>query len=175
MFFFGGDKWILTSKIIKLTQPPLYAKKSTGSAPSSPSLCPPAGKAYPPEFYYDTYNPLWQNRPRVFDFKLQWTQMNPNAVDRIVAYRLGFRQVWMRPGSERVTAHVTKQQHLTCSFCVQRPQQCFVLVLLSRQKNVSSTSQMFLYFQGSKQQAVIFSQVTSSHTRKEKMPIHPLR
>lgn len=53
----------------------------------------PAGKAYPPEFYYDTYNPLWQNRPRVFDFKLQWTQMNPNAVDRIVAYRLGFRQV----------------------------------------------------------------------------------
>lgn len=51
------------------------------------------GKAYPPEFYYDTYSPLWQNRPRVFDFKLQWTQMNPNAVDRIVAYRLGFRQV----------------------------------------------------------------------------------
>lgn len=55
------------------------------------------GKAYPPEFYYDTYNPLWQNRPRVYGFKLQWTQMNPNAVDRIVAYRLGIRQVgWLR-------------------------------------------------------------------------------
>uniref|UniRef100_A0A673WEU7 MAM domain containing glycosylphosphatidylinositol anchor 2 n=1 Tax=Salmo trutta TaxID=8032 RepID=A0A673WEU7_SALTR len=51
------------------------------------------GKAYPPEFYYDTYSPLWQNRPRVYGFKLQWTQMNPNAVDRIVAYRLGIRQV----------------------------------------------------------------------------------
>lgn len=51
------------------------------------------GKAYAPEFYYDTYNPLWQNRPRVYGFKLQWTQMNPNAVDRIVAYRLGLRQV----------------------------------------------------------------------------------
>ncbi|XP_048830838.1 MAM domain-containing glycosylphosphatidylinositol anchor protein 2 isoform X2 [Brienomyrus brachyistius] len=50
------------------------------------------GKAYAPEFYYDTYSPLWQNRPRVYDFKLQWTQMNPNAVDRIMAYRLGFRQ-----------------------------------------------------------------------------------
>uniref|UniRef100_A0A8C1TDI2 MAM domain containing glycosylphosphatidylinositol anchor 2 n=1 Tax=Cyprinus carpio TaxID=7962 RepID=A0A8C1TDI2_CYPCA len=50
------------------------------------------GKAYPPEFYYDTYNPLWQNRPRVYGYKLQWTQMNPNAVDRIMAYRLGIRQ-----------------------------------------------------------------------------------
>ncbi|XP_006793109.1 MAM domain-containing glycosylphosphatidylinositol anchor protein 2 isoform X6 [Neolamprologus brichardi] len=54
------------------------------------------GKAYPPEFYYDTYNPLWQNRPRVYGFKLQWTQMNPNAVDRIVAYRLGIRQMGLQ-------------------------------------------------------------------------------
>uniref|UniRef100_A0A673B0T7 MAM domain containing glycosylphosphatidylinositol anchor 2a n=1 Tax=Sphaeramia orbicularis TaxID=375764 RepID=A0A673B0T7_9TELE len=51
------------------------------------------GKAYAPEFYYDTYGALWQNRPRVYGFKLQWTQMEPNAVDRIVAYRLGIRQV----------------------------------------------------------------------------------
>lgn len=52
-----------------------------------------AGKAFAPEFYYDTYSPLWQNRPRVYGYKLQWTQMNPNAVDRIMAYRLGIRQV----------------------------------------------------------------------------------
>lgn len=52
-----------------------------------------AGKAYAPEFYYDTYNPLWQNRPRVYSYSLQWTQMNPSAVDRILAYRLGIRQV----------------------------------------------------------------------------------
>uniref|UniRef100_A0A672HKD1 MAM domain containing glycosylphosphatidylinositol anchor 2a n=1 Tax=Salarias fasciatus TaxID=181472 RepID=A0A672HKD1_SALFA len=51
------------------------------------------GKAYPPEFYYDTYSALWQNRPRVYGFKLQWTQMEPNAVDRILAYRLGLRQM----------------------------------------------------------------------------------
>ncbi|XP_064195541.1 MAM domain-containing glycosylphosphatidylinositol anchor protein 2-like isoform X1 [Anguilla rostrata] len=50
------------------------------------------GRAYPPEFFYDTYSPLWQNRPRVYGYKLQWTQMNPGAVDRIVAYRLGIRQ-----------------------------------------------------------------------------------
>uniref|UniRef100_A0A3Q2QCN2 MAM domain containing glycosylphosphatidylinositol anchor 2 n=1 Tax=Fundulus heteroclitus TaxID=8078 RepID=A0A3Q2QCN2_FUNHE len=51
------------------------------------------GKAYGPEFYYDTYNALWQNRPQVYGFKLQWTQMEPNAVDRILAYRLGIRQM----------------------------------------------------------------------------------
>ncbi|XP_069883598.1 MAM domain-containing glycosylphosphatidylinositol anchor protein 2 isoform X3 [Dipodomys merriami] len=51
------------------------------------------GKAYAPEFYYDTYNPVWQNRHRVYSYSLQWTQMNPDAVDRIVAYRLGIRQV----------------------------------------------------------------------------------
>ncbi|KAJ8394278.1 hypothetical protein AAFF_G00048610 [Aldrovandia affinis] len=53
-------------------------------------------KAYPPEFYYDTYSPLWQNRPRVYAFRLQWTQMNPNAVDRIMAYRLGMRQTGLQ-------------------------------------------------------------------------------
>ncbi|XP_078134261.1 MAM domain-containing glycosylphosphatidylinositol anchor protein 2 [Sander vitreus] len=51
------------------------------------------GKAYAPEFYYDTYSALWQNKPRVYGFKLQWTQMEPNAVDRILAYRLGIRQM----------------------------------------------------------------------------------
>ncbi|XP_055361569.1 MAM domain-containing glycosylphosphatidylinositol anchor protein 2 isoform X2 [Betta splendens] len=51
------------------------------------------GKAYAPEFYYDTYSSLWQNRPTVYSFKLQWTQMEPSAVDRILAYRLSFKQV----------------------------------------------------------------------------------
>ncbi|XP_043930192.1 MAM domain-containing glycosylphosphatidylinositol anchor protein 2 [Protopterus annectens] len=50
------------------------------------------GKAYPPEFYYDTYNPLWLNRPRTYTYSLQWTQMNPNAVDRILSYRLRYKE-----------------------------------------------------------------------------------
>ncbi|KAI4902183.1 hypothetical protein NFI96_008259 [Prochilodus magdalenae] len=53
---------------------------------------PGSGKAFAPEFYYDTYSALWQNKPNVYGFKLQWTQMNPNAVDRIMAYRLGIKQ-----------------------------------------------------------------------------------
>lgn len=52
-----------------------------------------SGKAYAAEFYYDTYAALWQNRPTVYSFKLQWTQMEPGAVDRILAYRLSFKQV----------------------------------------------------------------------------------
>lgn len=56
-------------------------------------LCASSGKAHAPEFYYDTYGTQWQNRPQVYGFKLQWTQMEPNAVDRILAYRLGIRQV----------------------------------------------------------------------------------
>uniref|UniRef100_A0A6Q2YK03 MAM domain containing glycosylphosphatidylinositol anchor 2 n=1 Tax=Esox lucius TaxID=8010 RepID=A0A6Q2YK03_ESOLU len=66
------------------------------------------GKAFPPEFYYDTYSPLWQNRPRVYSFKLQWTQMNPNTVDRIVAYRLGIRQV-----RSRLEGTITKGELIT--------------------------------------------------------------
>lgn len=59
------------------------------------------GKAYAPEFYYDARSALWQNRARAYGFKLQWTQMEPGAVDRILAYRLGFRQVSLgRRGSE---------------------------------------------------------------------------
>ncbi|TRY95099.1 hypothetical protein DNTS_016339, partial [Danionella cerebrum] len=50
------------------------------------------GKAYAPEFFYDTYSALWQNKPRVYNFNLLWTQMNPNAVDRIVAYRIAMKQ-----------------------------------------------------------------------------------
>ncbi|XP_054653024.1 MAM domain-containing glycosylphosphatidylinositol anchor protein 2 isoform X2 [Dunckerocampus dactyliophorus] len=51
------------------------------------------GKAYPPELYYDTQGALWQNQPQAYGFKLQWTQMEPSGVDRILAYRLGIRQV----------------------------------------------------------------------------------
>jgi len=57
----------------------------------TPDPC--SGKAYAPEFYYDTVGALWQNRPRIYGFRLQWTQMEPGAVDRILAYRLGIRQV----------------------------------------------------------------------------------
>uniref|UniRef100_A0A8C5HTV1 MAM domain-containing glycosylphosphatidylinositol anchor protein 2-like n=1 Tax=Gouania willdenowi TaxID=441366 RepID=A0A8C5HTV1_GOUWI len=51
------------------------------------------GKAFPAEFFYDTPTPLWQNRPLVYGFTLQWTQSHPEDVDPILAYRLGIRQV----------------------------------------------------------------------------------
>ncbi|XP_010225580.1 PREDICTED: MAM domain-containing glycosylphosphatidylinositol anchor protein 2-like, partial [Tinamus guttatus] len=75
-----------------IVQYPPDVEPSGASSALSKGLLSPGCKAYAPEFYYDTYNPLWQNRPRVYSYSLQWTQMNPAAVDRILAYRLGIRQ-----------------------------------------------------------------------------------
>ncbi|XP_074146729.1 MAM domain-containing glycosylphosphatidylinositol anchor protein 2 isoform X2 [Sminthopsis crassicaudata] len=74
------------------------------------------GKAYAPEFYYDTYNPVWQNRHRVYSYSLQWTQMNPDAVDRIVAYRLGIRQAGQQRWWEqeiKISGNIQKGELLT--------------------------------------------------------------
>ncbi|XP_077421169.1 LOW QUALITY PROTEIN: MAM domain-containing glycosylphosphatidylinositol anchor protein 2 [Vanacampus margaritifer] len=74
------------------------------------------GKAYPPEFYYDTPGALWQNRPRTYGFTLQWTQMEPAGVDRILAYRLGICQVGQGPWWEQeipMEANIHKGQLLT--------------------------------------------------------------
>ncbi|XP_030213126.1 MAM domain-containing glycosylphosphatidylinositol anchor protein 2 [Gadus morhua] len=74
------------------------------------------GKAYPPEFYYDTPGALWQSRVRVFGFRLQWTQMEPAAVDRIMAYRLGIRQVGLERWWEQeiaITGLIQKGELLT--------------------------------------------------------------
>lgn len=98
------------------------------------------GKAYAPEFYYDTYNPLWQNRPRVYGFKLQWTQMNPNAVDRIVAYRLGLRQVGEYAAWWFV--HLVQESSFSFPFC------CYSSINrlhTSEQFNSFNTSLLFLY------------------------------
>uniref|UniRef100_A0A3B4AHF5 MAM domain containing glycosylphosphatidylinositol anchor 2a n=1 Tax=Periophthalmus magnuspinnatus TaxID=409849 RepID=A0A3B4AHF5_9GOBI len=51
------------------------------------------GKAFAPEFYYDSDSSLWQNRPSVYGFRLLWTQREPDSVDRVLAYRLGLRQL----------------------------------------------------------------------------------
>uniref|UniRef100_A0AAV2JJE0 MAM domain containing glycosylphosphatidylinositol anchor 2a n=1 Tax=Knipowitschia caucasica TaxID=637954 RepID=A0AAV2JJE0_KNICA len=51
------------------------------------------GKAFAPEFYYDSDSSLWQNRPSVYGFRLLWTQQEPDSVDRVLAYRLGLRQL----------------------------------------------------------------------------------
>ncbi|PKK20392.1 MAM domain containing glycosylphosphatidylinositol anchor 2 [Columba livia] len=73
-------------------------------------------KAYAPEFYYDTYNPLWQNRPRVYSYSLQWTQLHPDAVDRVLAYRLGIRQAGQQRWWEQeitVNGHIQKGELIT--------------------------------------------------------------
>lgn len=81
-----------TEQEVAQTGATLPALRLLTTSAQAPCLSP-AGKAYAPEFYYDTYNPLWQNRARVYAYSLEWTQMNPDAVDRILTYHLGIRQV----------------------------------------------------------------------------------
>uniref|UniRef100_A0A8C4QZJ9 MAM domain containing glycosylphosphatidylinositol anchor 1 n=1 Tax=Eptatretus burgeri TaxID=7764 RepID=A0A8C4QZJ9_EPTBU len=51
------------------------------------------GRAYAPEFYYDTVNPVRSVKPNVYSFLLQWTQKEPEAVDRVTSYRLQYKQI----------------------------------------------------------------------------------
>ncbi|KAI4788528.1 hypothetical protein KUCAC02_035800, partial [Chaenocephalus aceratus] len=51
------------------------------------------GKAHAPEFYYDTYSALWQNRPGSTASSCSGPRWSPATVDRILAYRLGIRQM----------------------------------------------------------------------------------
>ncbi|XP_043916261.1 MAM domain-containing glycosylphosphatidylinositol anchor protein 1 [Protopterus annectens] len=52
-----------------------------------------SGKAYQPEFYYDTPNPIKSDKTfKNYSYTLQWTQMEPNAVDPVSSYRIDIRQ-----------------------------------------------------------------------------------
>ncbi|XP_053568668.1 MAM domain-containing glycosylphosphatidylinositol anchor protein 1 [Bombina bombina] len=55
------------------------------------------GKAYSPEFYYDTPTPIKTYRQyNNYSFLLQWTQKEPGAVDPVISYKLEVRQQKLR-------------------------------------------------------------------------------
>ncbi|XP_042189083.1 MAM domain-containing glycosylphosphatidylinositol anchor protein 1 [Callorhinchus milii] len=60
------------------------------------------GRAYAPEFYFDTPSPvLFQSADR-YQYKLQWTQKEPDAVDAVLKYKLDIRELerptyWREP------------------------------------------------------------------------------
>ncbi|XP_018418838.1 PREDICTED: MAM domain-containing glycosylphosphatidylinositol anchor protein 1 isoform X2 [Nanorana parkeri] len=50
------------------------------------------GKAFSPEFFYDTPNPIESNKQfRNYSYLIQWTQKDPSAVDPVTSYRLDFK------------------------------------------------------------------------------------
>lgn len=71
----------------------LYTCEITNEAGAGTCSFNVTGKAFAPEFYYDADSSLWQSRASVYGFRLLWTQQEPDSVDRIVAYRLGLRQL----------------------------------------------------------------------------------
>ncbi|XP_051780673.1 MAM domain-containing glycosylphosphatidylinositol anchor protein 1 [Erpetoichthys calabaricus] len=53
-----------------------------------------SARAYSPEFYYDTPNPIRvQKEKNTYSFLLQWTQKDAYAVDPVIGYKLDFRQL----------------------------------------------------------------------------------
>nr|XP_033795427.1 MAM domain-containing glycosylphosphatidylinositol anchor protein 1 isoform X2 [Geotrypetes seraphini] len=56
-----------------------------------------SGRAYSPEFYFDTPNPVKaQKQAKNYSYVLQWTQREPDAVDPVTSYRLDIQQVNLR-------------------------------------------------------------------------------
>ncbi|XP_030055109.1 MAM domain-containing glycosylphosphatidylinositol anchor protein 1 [Microcaecilia unicolor] len=56
-----------------------------------------SGRAYSPEFYFDTPNPVKaQKQSKNYSYVLQWTQREPDAVDPVTSYRLDIQQVNVR-------------------------------------------------------------------------------
>ncbi|XP_072266117.1 MAM domain-containing glycosylphosphatidylinositol anchor protein 1 isoform X9 [Pyxicephalus adspersus] len=61
------------------------------------------GKAFNPEFYYDTPNPIESNKQfKNYSYLIQWTQKDPTAVDPVTGYRLDFKPANMK-GTSTVT------------------------------------------------------------------------
>lgn len=49
-------------------------------------------RPYNAEFYFDTPNPV-QIEGNTYSYKLQWTQKDPEATDRIIGYWISVRKV----------------------------------------------------------------------------------
>ncbi|KAM5165280.1 MAM domain-containing glycosylphosphatidylinositol anchor protein 1 [Mantella aurantiaca] len=61
------------------------------------------GKAFNPEFYYDTRSPIESNKQfKNYSYLIQWTQKDPSAVDPVTGYRLDFKPPNMK-GTSMVT------------------------------------------------------------------------
>ncbi|KAM9316897.1 MAM domain-containing glycosylphosphatidylinositol anchor protein 1 [Gastrophryne carolinensis] len=55
------------------------------------------GKAFSPEFYYDTPNPIEAHKAsKNYSYLLQWTQKEPTAVDRVSSYKLDIKPANLR-------------------------------------------------------------------------------
>ncbi|XP_069464862.1 MAM domain-containing glycosylphosphatidylinositol anchor protein 1 isoform X2 [Ambystoma mexicanum] len=61
-----------------------------------------SAKAYSPEFYFDTPNPIKTvKQSKNYSYVLQWTQREPGAVDPVVTYKLDIRQISLRSSASK--------------------------------------------------------------------------
>ncbi|XP_073527794.1 MAM domain-containing glycosylphosphatidylinositol anchor protein 1 isoform X5 [Phyllobates terribilis] len=61
------------------------------------------GRAYSPEFYYDTPNPIESyKQSKNYSYLIQWTQKDPGAVDPVLHYKLELKPMNMKGASSFV-------------------------------------------------------------------------
>ncbi|XP_053315805.1 MAM domain-containing glycosylphosphatidylinositol anchor protein 1 [Spea bombifrons] len=71
------------------------------------------GKAYSPEFYFDTPNPIKSYKPsKNYSYLIQWTQKEPGAVDPVTHYKVEVRQLNLRVASSKTIAAQGSQKGL---------------------------------------------------------------
>nr|XP_006006576.1 PREDICTED: MAM domain-containing glycosylphosphatidylinositol anchor protein 1 [Latimeria chalumnae] len=104
--------WRLNSRLVRVSQPELlefsefavdsFSSENNGTYEctisndvGSASCCfAVSAKAYSPEFYYDSPNPIKsQKQSKNYSYTLQWTQKKPDAVSPVFQYRLDVRQL----------------------------------------------------------------------------------
>ncbi|XP_069034678.1 MAM domain-containing glycosylphosphatidylinositol anchor protein 1 isoform X2 [Lepisosteus oculatus] len=74
-----------------------YECRISNSAGSTSCVFSVSARAYSPEFYYDTPTPIYTLRTsRNYTYDLQWTQREPNAVDKIIGYWISVTQIQKR-------------------------------------------------------------------------------
>ncbi|XP_059839057.1 MAM domain-containing glycosylphosphatidylinositol anchor protein 1-like isoform X2 [Hypanus sabinus] len=76
------------------------------------------GRAYEPEFYFDTPSPVRIQHPNLYTFLLQWTQRLPNAVGDVLRYQLdaqeeGSPSAWLKPSMITVNKSIEVGSLLT--------------------------------------------------------------
>uniref|UniRef100_W5NKB1 MAM domain containing glycosylphosphatidylinositol anchor 1 n=1 Tax=Lepisosteus oculatus TaxID=7918 RepID=W5NKB1_LEPOC len=81
-----------------------YECRISNSAGSTSCVFSVSARAYSPEFYYDTPTPIYTLRTsRNYTYDLQWTQREPNAVDKIIGYWISVTQKRQTVLSKQIT------------------------------------------------------------------------
>ncbi|XP_063039818.1 MAM domain-containing glycosylphosphatidylinositol anchor protein 1 [Engraulis encrasicolus] len=92
-----------------------YECRVSNSAGTSSCTYNVSARPFPAEFYYDTPNPIRVLKGDNFSYNLQWTQKEPQAVDRVIGYSINVTQNGMKVWSKVYTPILEPQKGVLMS------------------------------------------------------------